>query len=437
MSKTAAARQPKGKKPAGKGKAKVAESWAGGVAKQILGPRDGKPYKRIDRRLIGRPQLQEAPFDGPNSSKLAPPPVPPQHDSRYPVLPPTEAYPYWGALPASSNPFPIANGGRFPVPSAYPRPGHPRFGLRDTKFAPPPRPYEIQRQRDTAIPRRPVGATYRSRVSQRPGAATNAPTSPQRIRDFSSATTSKKEKRLGMADPVVWESVTRTLSQQHHLSALMTPERSPEPQSDGFRAPSTPSSQRKKLDRFAKDLEIYANVTGAFGKLPQVSSAATESHNTLHTVQELLPYHDQFRAAGLAVTSAEQSAVPKDQGLQKPRLPPSIGFQVDGRRSVERQEDIANQGDSSSSTEIRFAKHEGLSHLLVDELPTPKSKGMSPQKGLPWIHKKQLSNPPRLPQVKEDDPFPPKVACPTTPSRPPPATPKTSATQSGRHSCST
>ncbi len=406
----------RGKHAPGKGKLKEGESWAGGVAKHIFNPRDTTSRPRIDRRMISRPVLQEAPYDGSKSSKPTTQPAP-QHDIRYPLVPATDNYPYWGTVPVPPASFPITNDANPAIPGRYPR-QHPSFGPRPNS-AVAPNACGSTRRRETVIPRRPVGATYRSRPSQWPVTMEPIPASPPRLRDFSNfgtAAMSKKEKRLGMADPAVWESVSRTLTQQHRLSSLVSPEPSPGPQSDAFDAPSRGSSQRRVLDRFTKDLQTYADATGARGRLPIIPSTATESRNTLHTVDELLPYHNEFQAAGLAVTSAEQS--PERRPTRKERLLEislrcSGGLQLDGK--ADGPENLSNGRGSGSSTIVPFAEQDGLSHLLVDELPPPKQKKSSPKKVLPWLHKKQQVPPTRLPQVQEDEP---SMARPTTPASP-------------------
>ncbi len=136
---------------------------------------------------------------------------------------------------------------------------------------------ELARLRNTVIPRRPIGASYRSRTVQRPITTKDYSNTPHRIRGLSNTSLSKKEKRFGMVDPAVWESVTRSLSQQHRLSSLVTPDQSPRPPSvDG---PSRSSSQRKRLDHFTKDLQKYASATGAQGRLLVIPSTATESRS--------------------------------------------------------------------------------------------------------------------------------------------------------------
>jgi hypothetical protein len=71
--------------------------------------------------------------------------------------------------------------------------------------------------------------------------------------------------------------------------------------------PARPRStgQIKALRRFRRELEQHLQVAQnmAGNPLVQSHSATTVS---IKTIQELMPYHQQFRSAGLAVTSREQ-----------------------------------------------------------------------------------------------------------------------------------
>lgn len=431
---------PKAKQPAGKRKKpKAAESWAGEVARHLFNPKDTASRPRIDRRLISRPILQEAPYDGSKQSKPAAQPAS-QHGRRYPFVPSAADYPYWGTLPVSPTSFPVTDDANLSMHGRYPRTQHPSFGpFRPGSAMAPNGEGSSIRPRDTVIPRRPVGATYRSRPSQRPPPADQPPASPRQVRDpsgFSTATMSKKDKRLGVADPFVWESVSRTLSQQHRLSLLVTPEKSPHQRSDTFDAPSRTSSQRRVLDRFAKDLQNYADATGARGRLPAIPSTATESRNTLHTVDELLPYHGEFQAAGLAITSAEQTEKsPRRDNTREGANSGTSPFRSQGLRLDRRVDDPEDQSDgqgSSASTILHFTEQDDLSHLLVDELPPPKQKKMSPRTGLSWPHRRQQPPPSRLPQVQEDESSMFGPAAPAEPSRAPPAAPRPSGETGAR-----
>lgn len=130
-------------------------------------------------------------------------------------------------------------------------------------------------------------------------------------------------RRVVTLDPLVEESLERTLSQQKRLSCIVTPTKAqsrPNPDS-----PSSASRQRRNLSRFTKELERYCVAASTNGRVPLPPSTPTvsESPTTLDTVTEFMPYHKQFRAAGLAVTSREQM----------PRIPESAHPQVPAKHA--------------------------------------------------------------------------------------------------------
>ncbi|KAI0184564.1 hypothetical protein EV127DRAFT_228720 [Xylaria flabelliformis] len=124
--------------------------------------------------------------------------------------------------------------------------------------------------------------------------------------------TPRREKRFGVADPLAWDIINRSLTQQHRLSSLVgtdNPIALPVKESSkrGVNVLSRTSSQRRALNKFARELEKYADVAGAAGKAPVITPTISDSKASIHTVKPLVPYKDEFLAAGLAVTSAEQS----------------------------------------------------------------------------------------------------------------------------------
>ncbi|QSZ30099.1 hypothetical protein DSL72_004619 [Monilinia vaccinii-corymbosi] len=74
-------------------------------------------------------------------------------------------------------------------------------------------------------------------------------------------------------------------------------------------SPSSRSpSQRRALKRFTRELDLYLQIakqTSTQTPIPSVLSNSFSSQ-TIQTIQEFKPYHAEFQAAGLAVTSAEQ-----------------------------------------------------------------------------------------------------------------------------------
>ncbi|KAI0486511.1 hypothetical protein F4859DRAFT_372740 [Xylaria cf. heliscus] len=123
--------------------------------------------------------------------------------------------------------------------------------------------------------------------------------------------TPKREKRFGVADPLAWDVINRSLTQQHRLSSLVSTDNPvavpvKEPSQKAVDVVSRTSSQRRALNQFTRELEKYADVAGAAGKAPVITPTVSDSKASIRTVKPLVPYKDEFLAAGLAVTSAEQ-----------------------------------------------------------------------------------------------------------------------------------
>ena len=128
------------------------------------------------------------------------------------------------------------------------------------------------------------------------------PESPERVTSKTSAAN-----RRGVSDPVVWESLRRSLAQQYHMSALSA--LSEHLNSSDTAQPSRTSSQRKCLDRFSRALERYADTTNAYGREP-VFTPTPGTGPTLRTISPLVPYEAELKQAGLAVTSKQQEGSP-------------------------------------------------------------------------------------------------------------------------------
>ncbi|KAF5526774.1 hypothetical protein CGCA056_v000472 [Colletotrichum aenigma] len=135
----------------------------------------------------------------------------------------------------------------------------------------------------------------------------------------------------------------------------------------------------------------FADFKEAAGNLP-VNTPTPESVVSLHTVNALLPYQDQFLAAGLAVTSDQQrpkrepSASPaKDKGIEtvpgeqakrpaetrskelQSRDNPSH-LQFNGQRSPSWDSSY----DSSLGTQVAFTQPEAWELAYIDEVPEKK-----------------------------------------------------------------
>ncbi|KAH8884438.1 hypothetical protein GQ53DRAFT_829687 [Thozetella sp. PMI_491] len=193
--------------------------------------------------------------------------------------------------------------------------------------------------------------------------------------------------RLHLGDPVALESVRRSLSQQNRLSHLvpLPPESqasgssvshtqkirltslAPTPEEDdnySNRAPisSRSSSQRKALNRFTRELEKFAAVTNTQGRPPLFTPTLTVTPHSLNTIQELLPYREEFQAAGLAVTSAEQGSPRKATERDRSR---SVIF-FDGKVEAHEPEKCSsNSNESSNDTVIHFSEPTALTFALA------------------------------------------------------------------------
>ncbi|XXG94939.1 hypothetical protein Hte_001198 [Hypoxylon texense] len=201
-----------------------------------------------------------------------------------------------------------------------------------------------------------------------------------------------REKRYGLADPVVWDAINRSLVQQRRLTSLIVPEATATQVIPDLEVPSRTSSQRKALNRFTRQLEKYANVAGAAGNVPIMTPTESESRVSYHTVQPLLPFRKELQAAGLAVTSAEQGRKPPTDGqacVDRPSKNSKEFVELYG--SFDGQEDpTREQPSSTSGSFIEFTPDGGL----IEPLSPPRSK--SKQKSsthkvkrgiLPWLKK--------------------------------------------------
>ncbi|CAI0643742.1 unnamed protein product [Colletotrichum noveboracense] len=199
-------------------------------------------------------------------------------------------------------------------------------------------------------------------------------------------------KRFGVADPQLRNAIRRSLSQQSQVSLLASPSRRSSIQSSGPRQPpSRTSSNRRAVDRFTKQLEIYAQRREAAGNL-LVNTPTPESVVSLHTVNALLPYQDQFLAAGLAVTSDQQrpkrepSASPaKDKGIETvPGEQPKHSAETRSKESQsrnnpghlqfngQRSPSWDSSYDSSLGTQVAFTQPEAWELAYIDEVPEKK-----------------------------------------------------------------
>ncbi|TDZ26663.1 Succinate dehydrogenase assembly factor 1 [Colletotrichum orbiculare MAFF 240422] len=180
------------------------------------------------------------------------------------------------------------------------------------------------------------------------------------------------------------KDVLRSVSQQSQVSLLASPSRSPKPSSTSLQPPTRTSSRRREVDRFAKQLEIYAQRREAAGKL-HINTPTPESGLSLHTVTALLPYQDQFLAAGLAVTSTQQgkydnprSPAKESEDEMKPHgRPPLVGIQAEDPKTKVNPGHLQFNGvrsptsgpsdSAGSATEVAFTQPGALEVAFIDE----------------------------------------------------------------------
>ena len=221
--------------------------------------------------------------------------------------------------------------------------------------------------------------------------------------------------RLHLGDPVALESVRRSLSQQNRLSHLvpLPPESqasgssvshtrkirltslAPTPEDDeicfqDMQAPSRSSSRRQELDRFARQLEKFALITNSQGRPPLLTPTVSATPNSLNTIQELLPFREEFLAAGLAVTSNDQKSPRKAAEGERAQF--SLALDGDAK-SLASGECSSSAKESSDDTMIHFREPDPLALALADELPQKSKRKGASRKILPWLRKKESCNP--------------------------------------------
>ncbi|KAI1761867.1 hypothetical protein GGR53DRAFT_522080 [Hypoxylon sp. FL1150] len=213
-----------------------------------------------------------------------------------------------------------------------------------------------------------------------------------------------RQKRFGLADPVVWDAINRSLTQQRQLSSLIVPEVPVTQAIPDLEVPSRTSSQHKALNRFTRKLEKYADVSGAAtSNVPVMTPTESESKNSYHTVQPLMPFRKEFQAAGLAVTSAEQGRVSPTGGHACVEHPSESTERLVGiNGEFDGQEDpTAEPLSSSSGSYIEFTPYGGPAEL--SSLPKSKMLQKSTYKEkrgiLPWLRKK-----PTVEEIREFEP---------------------------------
>lgn len=206
-------------------------------------------------------------------------------------------------------------------------------------------------------------------------------------------------KRIATLDPLAEESLDRTLSQQNRLSCIVTPTKAQSRPNPSSLSPA--SRQRRNLSRFTKELERYCVAASTNGRVPLPPSTPTvsESPTTLDTVTEFMPYHKQFKAAGLAVTSREQ--MPRILESAHPQVPAKHAgrmrginvtrVQVDGSTvTPSEQGTITQDPEAPAVPDKQDASSAKSAPKPQTPRPQPQSKPTT-RSLLPWFLKKTPS----------------------------------------------
>ncbi|RDW77071.1 hypothetical protein BP6252_05124 [Coleophoma cylindrospora] len=151
----------------------------------------------------------------------------------------------------------------------------------------------------------------------------------------------------------------------------------------------TPKADKKRLRRYVKELELYVQATRTLpgGKLVPSSTITPSGAVSIHTIQALKPYEEQFRAAGFGISSADQrrKRVVRDRNSRP--LPPATPPKDD---KWSRKPEIVNL-DSDNKQDQNPIKYESLTTSMTDGAVDEKGNGTSPRaatkKSLPWLKK--------------------------------------------------
>ncbi|KAF4993739.1 hypothetical protein FGRMN_6266 [Fusarium graminum] len=158
------------------------------------------------------------------------------------------------------------------------------------------------------------------------------------------------------------EAISRNVAQQLHLLSIKGESKSinnsskkPTPRKlENLSNESRTPSQSVALNHFIWELRQYAEQSGATGRLPILTPTPPHSSATLHTINALLPFRSEFKAAGLAVTSKDQAKPSsRPDSLVKARLTANRALKSRFKQPHLTQMD-SNVGCPSPSTEIPF-----------------------------------------------------------------------------------
>ncbi|KAK4227491.1 hypothetical protein QBC38DRAFT_322046, partial [Podospora fimiseda] len=129
-----------------------------------------------------------------------------------------------------------------------------------------------------------------------------------------------------------------------------------------------PRSSERTLDKFARELEEFARSPEAFSKSPASTPTTVQTHTSICTVQEFIPYRQQFQEAGLAVTSLDQRAQKKDKPDDSKNKPTGHAHpNIDGKTPASPQVAPLGSNESSITTVIHTPRRDPLVLFSTDE----------------------------------------------------------------------
>jgi hypothetical protein len=229
-------------------------------------------------------------------------------------------------------------------------------------------------------------------------------------------------------DDTLWETIDST-----RFTSYDTVSSTPTAVSSEILSSNVPCrtrSQIKRLTRFEKELELHYKAVSSLPKKSLITSPSTTTISA-NTIKDLVPFHAQFHAAGLAVTSSEQQQTnsPSKHNAYSPCVPniadrrpkqiarldgPSsfasgttgttiLGFTPPHEKTYGMSTKDRARGSSTASdfTAVGFTPpHEQM--VARSPLQPSRPAPMSPTKGhIPWLQRQDLSpkarlSPPRL-----------------------------------------
>lgn len=300
---------------------------------------------------------------------------------------------YYGASPVYTTPLPDCPDPDFSVPSPNRDSEYAHVGSLDgSSMQDPDLPRANAKRYGSYVVRAPPSSGSVSTL-----AATKPTASLHQLGQRLPSRPGGDNKRFAILDPLEEESRQRTMSQQNRLSRIVTPTKAKSrPLPTSPRSGGNPS-QRRSLSRFTKELERYCVAASANGTVPLPLSTPTVSGSptTLDTVTELLPYHKQFKAAGLAVTSREQMpGIPESAHSQMPRTRAervrkanTAVVQVDGSTVTPSEQETITQETAAPAV---TNEEDGEPSNSQSAAKGPTSEARSVTKSLlPWFRKRE------------------------------------------------